>query len=172
MFEDARDFVFAIMPIIMRININIEFVDTRQQLQSSIPYKARQRGTTGYREDDHLNLHSETLSLFLHDRHYDLLYRKDHPSDLVWLFDRDKDLNNLIIDGLLDDEVAVSRTARAEVGCFGDPRVLRRDRDVSRVVNNDRRIARTDAKGWAARTIGRFDHRLAAGREGQITDFH
>ena len=98
MFEDARDFVFAIMPIIMRININIEFVDTRQQLQSSIPYKARQRGTTGYREDDHLNLHSETLSLFLHDRHYDLLYRKDHPSDLVWLFDRDKDLNNLIID--------------------------------------------------------------------------
>ena len=34
----------------------------------------------------------------MHDRHYDLLYTKDYPSNLERLFDMDKDLNNLIID--------------------------------------------------------------------------
>ena len=36
--------------------------------------------------------------MFLRDRHYDLLYKKDPVLDLDKLFDVDKELNNWIIE--------------------------------------------------------------------------
>ena len=78
----------------------------------------------------------------------------------------------LVEDRGLDDQVAVGRAARAEIRCLGQPRVARRFLDVGGLVDDHRRVARSDAVGRRAGAVRGAHHGLAAGGDDQVRARH
>ena len=81
-------------------------------------------------------------------------------------------LQQLVEDRGLDDEVAVGRASRTEVGRLGQAGVARRFLDVGGFVDDHGRVAGADAVGGRAGAVGRAHHRLAAGRDDEIGARH
>ncbi len=80
--------------------------------------------------------------------------------------------HQLVEDRFLDDQVAIGRATRAEIGGLRQPRVVRRFLDVGGLVDDHRRVAGAHAVGGRARAVGRAHHRLAAGGDDQVGARH
>ena len=89
--EDARDFIINLIPFMLRVSLEIVYVDEKnrgsQEMQNQL-YNAK---TTDFyfSLNDSLNLHEKTLYLFLKTGHYDIIYKKNWVENFDQLIKRD-----------------------------------------------------------------------------------
>ena len=81
-------------------------------------------------------------------------------------------LEKRVVDGRLDQQVAVAGTARAVILRLADARVHGRLGEVGGLVDDDGGVAGADAVGRLARAVRRLHHRGTAGGNRQIADRH
>ena len=77
--EDARDFVINLIPYVLRVSVDIVYVDERNrgELEMQNQHYSARTSDFFFELDDSLNLHQTVLSVFLKTGHYDLIYRRD-----------------------------------------------------------------------------------------------
>ena len=76
--EDARDFIINLTPIVLRISLEVVYVDEPNRGDFEMQYQnySAEAPSFSCELNDSLNLHSTVLSVLLRTRHYDIIYRK------------------------------------------------------------------------------------------------
>ena len=94
--EDARDYILNIVPFVLRIGLVVVYVDEKNRGEQEMQNQQYSASTEDFKfeVEDGLNMHNESLYVFLKTGHYDVIYReKDF---------RNKELRYL---GQIDDEL-------------------------------------------------------------------
>ena len=82
--EEAVGVLLYVLPIVLRIQINIIYVDFKNpKTKNSLQHFPSSAPNLTIKYPDALNLHEETINIILKPGHYDILYRK------LQLFDHD-----------------------------------------------------------------------------------
>ena len=78
--EDARDYILNLVPFVLRISVEIVYVDEKNRLldreMQNQFYKANTEDFK-FSLDDGLDMHEHKLYLFLKTGHYDIIYKQE-----------------------------------------------------------------------------------------------
>ena len=102
--EDARDFIINIIPLVLRISVDIVYVDERNRGNKEMLNQHYEARTPDYffELNDSLNLHKEVINLFLKTGHYDIIYKRDWFEGFETLISKDWKTEELRLE---DDEI-------------------------------------------------------------------
>ena len=77
--EDARDFIINLTPLVLRVSLEVFYVDEQGRGELEMLKQSFKAKTTEFffSLPDSLNLHDEVISVFLKTEHYDIIYRRN-----------------------------------------------------------------------------------------------
>ena len=95
--EDARDYILNIVPFVLRFGLVVVYVDEKNRGEQEMQNQQYSASTEDFKfeVEDGLNMHNESLCVFLKTGHYDVIYReKDFKNkELRYLGQIDEELN-------------------------------------------------------------------------------
>ena len=76
--EDARDFIINLTPLVLRVSLEVIYINDPSKAQSVMQnqHYAAESADFFLELNDSLNLHTTVLSVLLRTEHYDIIYRK------------------------------------------------------------------------------------------------
>ena len=96
--EDARDFIINLIPFVLRINVEIVYVDEKNRGAQEMQNQLFQSNTEDFKFslDDGLDMHDQTIYLFLKTGHYDIIYKTEGFKEITKLSKYDDELNEML----------------------------------------------------------------------------
>ena len=100
--EDARDFIINLTPLMLRVSLEVVFMDTNRNGQMEMQRQLYAAETPDFflEVDDSLNLHSTVLSVILKGGHYDIIYRNHWNEMLDPCIKREKEIHEILTEHL------------------------------------------------------------------------
>ena len=97
--EDARDFIINLTPLVLRVSLEVIYINDPSKAQSVMQnqHYAAESADFFLELNDSLNLHTTVLSVLLRTEHYDIIYKRNWTASFEMCIMRDvEELKRLI----------------------------------------------------------------------------
>ena len=96
--EDARDTIINIIPLVLRISLEVVYVDEKNRGDNEMKNQHYDANSEDFRFslEDGLDLHGQTLYLFLKTGHYDIIYKTEDFKEIEGVVEVDEQFNAIL----------------------------------------------------------------------------